>query len=208
MHKAVGFYWTLPVPYLGFTRLDPDIDKAATQSKTIAYQRALIRQHAKARDLTLIAERVYMEVDPDRGGVEVTGDLERLAKLCRAEGATLLYVAFHELGGWRAHEQLAHWLRERRDIESEPVTPEPVLLNGRSFDPRRHFRDWQKKHQDWTAGKAARVAAACERIAALAATGTAPGEIVAALNADAIPTPTGKPWSADNLRKFRKQFVA
>ena len=42
--RAVGFYWTLPVPWAGFTDLPTDVDEAAAQSRTIRYQRDLIRR--------------------------------------------------------------------------------------------------------------------------------------------------------------------
>lgn len=39
----IGFYWTLPVPWAGFTKLNlSNIDKAAEQSRTIALQRRSI----------------------------------------------------------------------------------------------------------------------------------------------------------------------
>jgi len=37
--RYVGFYWTLPIPSVGFLKLSDDPDVAATQSKTIKYQR-------------------------------------------------------------------------------------------------------------------------------------------------------------------------
>ena len=35
MRNAVGFYWTLPVPWAGFVELPEDIDAAAKASRTI-----------------------------------------------------------------------------------------------------------------------------------------------------------------------------
>ena len=44
--NAVGFYWTLPVPWAGFTSLPKAVDDAAKLSRTIRYQRDLIRRYA------------------------------------------------------------------------------------------------------------------------------------------------------------------
>ena len=41
--NAVGFYWTLPVPWAGFTALPEKIEDAAKVSRTIRYQMQLIR---------------------------------------------------------------------------------------------------------------------------------------------------------------------
>lgn len=92
--SAVGFYWTLPVPWAGFTHLPQDIDAAANASQTIAYQRALIRRHAQERGYALIHEEVFLEIEPDRGSQYVRGPLRKLEALCRARHATLLYVDF------------------------------------------------------------------------------------------------------------------
>ncbi len=80
MRNAVGFYWTLPVPWAGFTELPTDIDAAAGASRTIGYQRALIRRHAKAEKLNLIREEVFLEIEPDRGSRSIHAPLNRLAK--------------------------------------------------------------------------------------------------------------------------------
>ena len=41
--NAVGFYWTLPVPWAGFTDLPKDIDAAVKASRTIRYQVQRVR---------------------------------------------------------------------------------------------------------------------------------------------------------------------
>ncbi len=53
---AVGFYWTLPVPWAGFTELPKDVDRAAEFSRTIRYQREIIRRYAREHHLQLIHE--------------------------------------------------------------------------------------------------------------------------------------------------------
>jgi hypothetical protein len=42
--RFVGFYWTLPIPAVGFTSLPKDVGAAAAASKTIRYQRERIRR--------------------------------------------------------------------------------------------------------------------------------------------------------------------
>ena len=67
VRNAVGFYWTLPVPWTGFTSLPSDIDEAAKVSRTIRYQRNTIRRYAKVEGYRLIHEEVFLEIKPDRG---------------------------------------------------------------------------------------------------------------------------------------------
>ncbi len=45
--KYVGFYWTLPIHWKGFTSLSADAEEAATQSRTIRYQRIWIHKWVK-----------------------------------------------------------------------------------------------------------------------------------------------------------------
>ncbi|MFN7159798.1 MAG: hypothetical protein ACK4MR_14075, partial [Erythrobacter cryptus] len=61
--KAVGFYWTLPVPWAGFTKLPADIEAAARGSRTIAYQRALIHAFAAAEGYALVEEAAFLEIE-------------------------------------------------------------------------------------------------------------------------------------------------
>ena len=49
--NAVGFYWTLPVPWVRFTSLPKAVDDAAKLSRTIRYQRDLIRRYAADESL-------------------------------------------------------------------------------------------------------------------------------------------------------------
>ena len=67
MRNAVGFYWTLPVPWAGFTKLPKDIEEAAKASRTIRYQCELIRRYARDNGYRLVDEKVFLEIEPDRG---------------------------------------------------------------------------------------------------------------------------------------------
>ncbi|WP_158169274.1 hypothetical protein [Methylobacterium mesophilicum] len=44
MGSFVGFYWTFPVRWAGFLDLPDDVARAAQASRTVAYQRALVRR--------------------------------------------------------------------------------------------------------------------------------------------------------------------
>ena len=82
--KAIGFYWTLPVPWAGFTDVDTrDVAKAAAQSKTIALQRAVIQAHASDCGYELVHEAAFCEIAPDRGGADITKELAKLAMRAR-----------------------------------------------------------------------------------------------------------------------------
>lgn len=109
MRNAVGFYWTLPVPWAGFTTLPEDIDAAAKVSRTIRYQCDLIRRHAVENGYTLVAEKVFLEIAPDRGSQYVLEALRPLEAICRAREAVLLFVDFSEVQGWRGHGPLSDW---------------------------------------------------------------------------------------------------
>ena len=53
MTHYLGLYWTLPVPWAGFTRLPKDAKAAAARSRTIAYQRERVRRWVAEEGLSL-----------------------------------------------------------------------------------------------------------------------------------------------------------
>lgn len=55
MRKAIGFYWTLPVPWAGFRNLADGVEEAVSVSKTIRYQMHLIGRFAEKERFELIA---------------------------------------------------------------------------------------------------------------------------------------------------------
>jgi hypothetical protein len=93
---AVGFYWTLPVPWVGFERLPGQVDEAAKFSRTIRYQRDLIRRYATEHRYKLMHEQVFIEIGPDRGSEYIIEPLEKAQKVCLQSDAVLLYVEFSE----------------------------------------------------------------------------------------------------------------
>lgn len=199
--NAVGFYWTLPVPWAGFKELPKEIEAAAKASKTIRYQVQRIRSYAREQGFTLIREEVFIEVQPDRGTDSVTSALNKLEDYCRANAAALLYVDFAVLQGWRSHPHMAAWSQGRK-IEILPVWPEPVPMDGSDFDPVEHFQDWRLRQAEWSNGKVERLARARSRAGALKQEGLSNDAIAAALNAEQLRSATGKDWSGEMVRKM------
>ncbi len=204
MHNAVGFYWTLPVPWAGFTALPEDIDAAAKASRTVRYQRELIRRHVKELNLRLVAEKVFLEIEPDRGSQYILDALRPLEGICRADDSVLLYVDFSEVQGWRSHSPLSAWAR-RTSIRVETVYPDDVMIDGETYDPHRHFSEWRERQNEWTASREERVARALDIAGQLRAEGRTHKEIVAKLNVDNVRSASGKPWSEDGVRGLLKK---
>jgi hypothetical protein len=200
--KAVGFYWTLPVPWAGFTALPEKIEDAAKVSRTIRYQMELIRSYAVQNKLTLIREEAFLEVEPDRGTPYVVGVLKKLESFCREHRATLLYVDFSQAQGWRSHAPMTDWSK-RAGIETAAIWPEEVMIDGQSFDPNQHFHDWRERQYQWSDGKAERAEKALIRIAALRSQKMSYEKIAEDLNKQELRSATGKPWTGEMVRKLR-----
>jgi len=192
--NAVGFYWTLPVPWAGFTELPTDVDEAAAQSRTIRYQRDLIRRYVSDHAMDLIHEAVFLEIEPDRG-------TRKVEALCRAQVATLLIVDFSEVQGWRSHAPLQDWAQSS-GVDVRSIYPDEIMMDGKTFDPHEHFSEWRQRQRDWTDSKPARAAACRAEALAMRAEGASYAAIARALNEGGMPNLTGKPWTGDNLRKF------
>lgn len=199
--KAVGFYWTLPVPWAGFTRLPHDLDAAAKASKTIRYQVEAIRAYAREHHLTLIREEAFLEVEPDRGTDYVLEVLRTIEAFCRTNEATLLYVDFSQVQGWRSHLPMSSW-SEMAGIRTEAIWPEARMIDGQQFDPVQHFREWRDRQAGWSDGKSERVSKARIRVEALRADGLKNPAIAKALNAEGLSSATGKSWTAEMVRKL------
>lgn len=203
MAHAVGFYWTLPVPWTGFTRLPKQVDEAAKVSKTIRYQRDLIRRYALAEHYELIHEEVFLEIEPDRGSDFVIRPLMKAKAICQRQNASLLLVDFWQVQQWRAHFVLKDWLQES-GIEVRFVYPDEIPMDGQSFNPHVHFNNWREVQKEWTARKQERIDRARDRARELLEEGKSFSDIAAALNAERVQSSTGRPWKADNLRRFMK----
>lgn len=199
--KAVGFYWTLPVPWDGFTKLPDDIEGAAKASRTIRYQRALVHAYAASQGYELIREVHFLEIEPDRGTDFILEPLRKVEALCQANSATMLYVEFAEVQGWRSHAPLDTWAHQAR-IDVTPISAGPAMVDGKLFDPHRHFADWRERQRQWTDAKPQRIALAAARAEELKAEGLGNAAAANALNDERVLSPTGKMWTADSLRKF------
>jgi hypothetical protein len=204
MQKAtVGFYWTLPVPWARFTALPQDTEGATQTSRTIRYQREAVRRYARDNKCELVDEVVFLELAPDRGSAFVSGALGKVAANCRRHDALLLLVDFRQVHGWRAHAPLGEAIRAL-GIETCPVPPEPMPVDGETFDPFAHFADWRARQQQWTAERPARQAAMAVQASVLRDEGKTHAEIAALLNTAAIPSASRKPHTAESVRKALK----
>ncbi|MGD9510890.1 MAG: hypothetical protein AB7I59_01010 [Geminicoccaceae bacterium] len=201
MRNAVGFYWTLPVPWAGFTRLPADIDAAAQASRTIRYQRELVRRYAARFDFRLVHEGVFLEVEPDRGSPYILAALAAVASDCRTHSADLLVVDFSEAQGWRSHPPMQDWCAAQ-GIGLVPVWPDEIELDGAPFDPVEHFRQWRQRQKDWSAAKLERGRHARLRAMQLRQQGLSYRSTAEILNQECFLSLTGRPWTADNLRKL------
>lgn len=199
--KVVGFYWTLPVPWAGFTQLPKDPDEAARFSRTIRYQRDLIRRKSKDRHdgFTLIHEEAHISLHPDRSGDDM--DFESLLDMCQKQGARLAYVNFSQEAGWRTHHHLQHRLYAR-SVESLEFPPERILMNGKDFYPEEHFRGWREKSLGVSEAKHERARKAFSRAEELRKTGATYNAIAAILNEEGFLSLTAKQWTPESLRKF------
>lgn len=201
---VIAFYWTLPVPWLGFTKLPKSVEEAASVSRSIRYQRERVRQWIKEEGGRLLHEEAFMETKADRGTTAILPEIDRLLAKVEALDATLALVNFAESFHWRPHAAL--WGRLRSEKRVMALDPVPVLIDGQFFDPTSHFRAWTEMAQTHTALKPQAKAQIAARAAAMKEGGTSLSAIADALNAEGVTTPGGKPWRADNLRKLLAQF--
>jgi hypothetical protein len=207
--KYVGFYWTLPIPSVGFLKLSDDADVAAKQSKTIKYQREVIKEWVAEEGGILIKEITFLETQSDRGTDAVEHYIKRAAKMCRENDATLVYVDFGPMCGWRRHQYLTHAI-EQENVPSEPVWPshETILIDGKPFHPARHFKDHRLQHEK----EAARRHEVAIKYLLKEATDIPPGRgrnalIAARLNDEGIETfQGGRSWTADNVKKVLQRL--
>ena len=197
----VGIYWTLPVNWAGFRDLPPNADAAAAASQTIRYQRERVRRYIQVNGGRLIAEIPFMDTRTDRATEAVRDVLQRHAPAFLAAKPALLTVRFEETGHWRPNP-FVHSAASELGLELIGLPPEPLLIDGKIFDPACHFATWRKR--DATAMARLRLNADDALSMALAA--TPPGEgrwqgIADALNARDVRTIRGGAWTAENVRK-------
>ncbi|MFT9366610.1 MAG: hypothetical protein ABF572_13795 [Gluconobacter sp.] len=192
----VALAWTRPVPWVGFNQLSSDIDAAARQSRTIRYQRDLIRRYVREAHGVLEKEVALLELAPDRATPESLKILEDLVRQCSPQ-TTFLSVDFTAAQGWRPQPALRQGIPIERCLA---LAPDPLLMDGKLFDLQAHFRAWRQKEkahvQSWPKHRETilKVLAGQE--------GLSWPKKADLLNAQNLRPHGGKPWSADNLRKF------
>lgn len=200
--KAIGFYWTLPVPWAGFRQFSSgDAEAAALESYTIGVQRDSIHRWAKEHGYALVQEEVFLELSSDRGTDVMLKALQLLLEKAMRDGACILVTDFGQLI-WRSHPPLTQFINRHREHF------ECVALSG---DEERklhdHFSSWRYRHQEWSEGKPARARQAQKRAAELRAAGSSYPAVAEQLNAEGIPSLTGRPWTGENLRKLLKAMT-
>ena len=199
----VGFYWTLPIPSVGFISLSDDPKTASQQSRTIAYQREVIKKYAADEGSLIVGEIPFLEVSSDRGSKSVEHYIKKAATLCRQLNATLLFVDFREAFGWRPHVHMVRAI-EAEGVLNLPVWPshDTIIVNGQPFHPAEHFKDHRMRQE---VEAAQRRDIAIERLASEAAQFPARGRyavIAERLNAEGVETfQGGRPWTPDNVKK-------
>lgn len=196
----LAFYWTLPVNWAGFTALPKDADAAAKASKTIRYQVERVRRWVKDEKGTLLKEVVFMETRPDRGTDAIQSEMSKLLAKAKSKAATLVLVDFAQAFGWRPHGPLFDMIRTADNCTL--LLPEPVLIDGKFWDPVQHFRTWREMDEAHHMAKLGIKDAALAAVADLKAKGASYATIAAQLNDRGIRTVTGREWTADNVRKF------
>lgn len=212
LRRYVGFYWTLPLPTLGFVELSDDADVAAAQSRSIRYQREVIKVWIAEEQGNLVGEVTFLEVQPDRATDAVRSYVRKAAELCRQKQAALVYVDFREMCGWRPHSYLTAAIEEE-GVGSVPVWPshETITMDGQLFNPVQHFRD----HRIFGEKAAAeRRDTAIRRLLQFAhdiPTGRRRNTLIAKmLNDEGIETfqGGGRPWTVDNVKKALQRLKA
>lgn len=199
----IGFYWTLPVKWAGFTTLPPDADEAAKVSRTIRYQVEHVRHWVKHEGGTLLREVVYLETRPDRGTDDIGNDLRKLVAQAHKLDAQVVLVEFAQAFGWRPHGPL-------QAVLSDPdlcvaLTPDTRLIDGKTFDPVDHFRKWREVDEAYQSTKPQLKAAAQQTISELKDAGASYAAIANELNGMGMKTVNGRVWTAENVRKFMSQ---
>lgn len=195
----IGFYWTLPVFWAGFRSLPTDADAAAAKSQTIRYQRDRVKRHVQENAGRLVDELVFIDVRTDRGTELVTETLAKAYTLCLKSNATLLYIDFAQVLHWRRHPALQAFLDEHAFADG--LSPDSIGIDGRLFDPVQHFRRWRQSSE--TEASKRRQSADAELTALAHQTPVTRGRygvIADTLNARQVLTPSGRVWTAENVR--------
>jgi len=179
------------------TTLPQDVDAAAKVSRTIRYQRDLVRRHVREEHGILAREMALLELAPDRATPESLGILEKLVRECPPQ-AVFISVDFSVAQGWRPQPSLRKGVPPER---SYALSPDPLPIDGVIFDPRSHFRQWRHKEQQHISGKSAHRATILGALSECRTTASF-AEKATQLDGLGLRTHGGRVWTPDNLRKF------
>lgn len=216
--RFIGFYWTLPVPTHGFRHLPGNAEEAAKRSRTIPYQRDIVRRWVEEENGIIENgdEVVFLELDPDHGTEHIVPEVRKLLDRCRKEGKQILVVALWDMEdmGWRRHHRLIQLL-ESAEREAEGGPPRCIVLPPDRVQDRKaidamitNFEYWRGIRRSFTEGKPAHESLVQQTVEDLKEKGggRASSEVLArALNAQGLSTPNGRPWTAANLRQFLRR---
>lgn len=205
MRRFVGFYWTFPVRWAGFLDLPDEAAKAAEASRTIAYQRELVRRYVVSEKGRLVGEVFAIEISPDRGTTAIEGDVARAGRICRNLDAELVHVDFQRNRGWRPHPILGQAIDLLREagVATGDLPADEIMLDGRRFDPAEHFDTWRVQDAEERARRRASIPTALREALAEDEGGRGRwSRIAARLNERGVPTlGGGRTWTTDNVRK-------
>lgn len=198
---CVGFYWTLPVTWADFRRLPGDVDGAARASRTIRYQRERVRQWARSEVVNLVGEVAFMDVRTDRATEQVAAALVDARRLCIRRHAVLAYVAFEERNLWRSNPHLRDQA-ERLGLELVALSPDPITVDGRRFDPIAHFKASRVAERERMGELRREAYAGIERALSAISEGAGRWQAVAErLNQEGVRSLKGSAWTSENVRK-------
>lgn len=206
--KAIAFYWTFSIPWAGFTHVPyRDADAAAERSRTIKYQRDLIRGYADREGYELIAERAFVDSSPDRGTDKINSRIADISNLCKQNNASLMTVDFTGDIARRKHNHLIYSI-EKSGVICVQVAHHNDIVSLDEFDPAKHFKKKREENRERSnnSRRNERIALSLEIIKDAAANGLTLGKIADFMNSNGFFTPTGRSWSDDNVRKFIKKY--
>lgn len=199
--KYYAFYWTFPVPRVGFRTLPAGVDAAAAASKTIRYCRDRVRSYVRARGGTLSPEDEIstIELKPDRGSRTIALEFAALLRRAHREGSLVAIVDFSAHRSWRGHQYLEKFYCHPACAVIK-VSADDAERSG--FSPYLHFQGWREEERQKRNGKSEHRA---HIVRALLETNeqTSHGRAMF-LNANGFRTHGGREWTGDNLRKFLK----
>lgn len=197
----VGFYWTLPVTWADFRRLPRDVDGAAQASRTIRYQRERVRQWARTEAVKLVGEIAFMDVRTDRATEVVRDALMDARRVCAQREAILICVRFDEHSLWRRNPHLRHYAEEL-GLELMQLSPDPITIEGRRFDPIAHFKS-SRELEKWQMNELRQEAyEGLKQALSAVPDGTRRWQAVAEwLNREGIRSLKGSAWTPENVRK-------